>query len=146
MVLLALQHWFWRKFRRKCKRLLSGASYREISFVTIISGVTNCDAGSIQRSIMDTERQWRTVMEYWCPEARWLSRFELDIVDNGESPLGSFKRQTLEHLGLKEIQTDLACVTHLHALVVHPGLQRKRLALHLRWKFRGPRRVEVRLK
>jgi hypothetical protein len=89
-------------------------------------------------------------MNKFCPKATWIGRFEIDFVEIDGSNLGTFKRRTLEELGLDKISADsddeYACVPHLHALVVHPGVSRHKLGLYLKMQFPGFRRVEAKLR
>jgi hypothetical protein len=115
----------------------------DLSFCTIIAGVTHLGPFEAQAQIEEAKEAWESTLARYNP-LQWIGRFEVDYLLAGESHLGSFKLKSLLELGYLPDCELGALVPHLHAIVCHPNVNRKRLTYWLHRALRGRGRVQVR--
>jgi hypothetical protein len=133
-------YWFYR--RQTAEYLVEGCGRDDISWCTIVFGVSQLGYPLLEDAISDFRCDLRTSLERF-DTVGWTGRVEIDYLDPAWGDLGKWKHWTLRKLGFENSEM-AALVAHAHLIFVHPKVLRAKLDVHLRRKFPISRQVELR--
>lgn len=132
----------WLVRRDLAEELSRGLTRDDISWCTIIAGVTHRGSGEAENIIATAKARFTAMSDRW-PELKWLGRFEADYLFPGARSLGTWKLSSLVNLGYDPADEAGALVPHSHSLLFHPGVQRGFLVISAKRAFPGSRRVDI---
>ncbi len=134
------RHRYWEKVRPELGEIADGLGHNDISFLTLVAGITRDSSTGVEQIIGDTRRKLERVLERW-QSVTARGRFEVDCLLPGDTPT-TFKRRTLSELGyIRGDKTQF--IPHLHAVVVHPRVKRGKIRMSIEAAFPGFRRIKL---
>jgi len=133
---------YWRKRRALADGFAAQCTDNDISWCTLVIGVSHAGYPVIERMIMGFKAEFARCLVRF-ENLKWSGRIEIDYLDSRVVATKPEKEKTLLALKWEQDCELAALVPHVHLIVVHPGIRREVVAYHLRKSFSESRRLQV---